>query len=313
MRNKPLSARRRGRLGKNPNHVRDGQVATAWLMSAPALVLMGLFIVLPFGMSLAYSFTNRMMLMSARNPLKLVGFSNYARVFTTELNLTALWNTVRFTLYVVPAILVLSLLLALMLNKRVKRLSWFRMFYFAPQLVSLSVVSVVWSFILSSSPDGMFNTLLGLFGVAPQEWLKSPSLAMESIAIMTVWTSVGFYMLSFLSALQFVPPELYEAAEIDGASGSRCFFHITLPMLSNTIAFVLISNVIYSLRLFTQIYMLTKGGPMNSTFSIVYLIYESGFQKNQIGYSSALAVVFFLLIMSISSIQTRMMLQRKED
>ena len=144
---------------------------------------------------------------------------------------------------------------------------------------------------------------MALFGVQPQRWLQDPDLAMPCIAIMSIWQCLGMQMIIILGGLQFIPEELYEASTIDGCSSIQQFFYVTIPMLKNTLVYVFISNTIYSLRLFTQVYVLTEGGPRGATTSLVYLMYQAGFTNNQVGYSSALAVVFFIIVLAISLIQ----------
>ncbi|MBT9777996.1 ABC transporter permease subunit [Clostridium sp. MCC353] len=287
------------------------QSASAWLMSAPALITLFIFVIIPFLMSFMYSFTNKQFVMAANNPLRFVGLENYIRVLSSGDMAAAAKNTLKYTVYVVPALTILPLLLALLLNNRLKGMTAFRVICFSPQVISMAVVSVVWAFILGSADGSMMNTIIGFFGIPPQGWLKDPSQSLFSIAVMSIWSAIGFNMIIYLSGIQFISQDIYEAAQIDGCRPVQKFFYITFPLLKNTVIFIVMTNIISSLKLFTQILVLTKGGPMKSTMSLVYLIYETGFVKMQIGVSAAQSVVFFVVVMVVSMIQSKVLL--KED
>ena len=205
-----------------------------------------------------------------------------------------------------PVVLILATLLALLVNRKAKGVTFFRMIYFSPQVVTMTVVTVIWGFFFSSTSDGLFNSILGVFGIPAQKWLQDTGLAMPSIAIMSIWQCVGMQMIIMLGGLQFIPEELYEAGTIDGANTWQQFIYITIPQLKNTLVYVFISNTIYSLKMFTQVYMLTQGGPAGSTTTLVYLMYQEGFTNNRVGYTSAMAVVFFLIVLAISLIQNKL-------
>lgn len=258
-----------------------------------------------------YSFTNKQFVMAANNPLRFVGLENYKRVLSSGDMIAAAKNTVKYTLYVVPALTILPLLLALLLNNKLKGMTVFRVICFSPQVISMAVVSVVWAFILGSSKGSMMNAIIGAFGLPPQGWLKDPGQSLFSIAIMSIWSAVGFNMIIYLSGIQFISEDIYEAAQIDGCGPVQKFFYITFPLLRNTVVFIVMTNIISSLKLFTQILVLTKGGPMKSTISLVYLIYETGFVKMQIGVSAAQSVVFFVVVMIISTIQSKVLLKEE--
>ncbi|MDD3335448.1 MAG: sugar ABC transporter permease [Eubacteriales bacterium] len=290
---------------RHASRLARSQARAAWGLSAPAITIMFLFMILPFFMSLFYSFTNRRLVVSPKNPTAFVGFDNYVKTFTNRTALQAFGNTFEYTIILVPAVLVLATLLAILVNRKAKGVTAFRMIYFSPQVVTMTVVAVIWGTFFSSTADGLFNTILGLFGAAPQRWLQDPALAMPCIAIMSIWQCVGMQMIIVLGGLQFIPEEMYEAGTIDGASTLQQFWYITIPQLKNTLVYVFISNTIYSLKMFTQVYMLTQGGPNNSTTTLVYLMYTEGFTNNRVGYTSALAVVFFLIVLVISLIQNK--------
>ena len=190
-------------------------------------------------------------------------------------------------------------------NRKAKGIALFRMIYFSPQVITMTVVAVVWAFIYSPGENGLLNSFLGLFGIEPQLWLKSSSQAMPSIAFMSVWQALGMQAVIVLGGLQYISPDLYEAGKVDGCNSIQEFFYITLPLLRNTITYVIVTNTISSLRLFTQVYVLTNGGPMGATNSIVFQMYKTGFNNNQVGYASAMAVVFCGTVLIISILQNK--------
>ena len=296
---KRSGAKRRSQLSR-------AQAKAAWGLSAPAIIIMFLFMILPFFMSVFYSFTDRRLVLNPNKPTKFVGWSNYIKTFTNKTALQAFWNTFEYTIILVPVVLILATLLALLVNRKAKGVTFFRMIYFSPQVVTMTVVTVIWGFFFSSTSDGLFNSILGVFGIPAQKWLQDTSLAMPSIAIMSIWQCVGMQMIIMLGGLQFIPEELYEAGTIDGANTWQQFVYITIPQLKNTLVYVFISNTIYSLKMFTQVYMLTQGGPAGSTTTLVYLMYQEGFTNNRVGYTSAMAVVFFLIVLAISLIQNKL-------
>lgn len=235
--------------------------------------------------------------------VEFVGLQNYFRIFTNKTARIAFFNTGVYALMVVPAILILGTVLAVFVNKKLKGVGVFRAIYFSPQVVTMTVVAVVWSFIFSPGKSGLLNSFIGLFGIPAQTWLQNSRLAMFCLAVMYIWQAIGLQMLIILGGLQYIPAELYEASYLDGCSNFQRFFYITVPMLRNTLVYVLVSVTISSLKLFTQVYVLTNGGPRNSTVSVVYYLYKAGFIDNQIGYSSAVAVVFFFIVLVISLMQ----------
>lgn len=288
---------------KRRSQMSRAQAKAAWGLSAPAIIIMFLFMILPFFMSVFYSFTDRRLVLNPNKPTKFVGWANYIKTFTNKTALQAFWNTFEYTIILVPVVLILATLLV---NRKAKGVTFFRMIYFSPQVVTMTVVTVIWGFFFSSTADGLFNLILRVFGVPAQKWLQDTTLAMPSIAIMSIWQCVGMQMIIMLGGLQFIPEELYEAGTIDGANTWQQFIYITIPQLKNTLVYVFISNTIYSLKMFTQVYMLTQGGPAGSTTTLVYLMYQEGFTNNRVGYTSAMAVVFFLIVLVISLIQNKL-------
>lgn len=225
-----------------------------------------------------------------------VGLANYARMFfEDELWPKAIRNTVYFAFVSVPLLTILALLIALLLNQKVIGLSIFRTIYYLPSVVQGVAVAILWVWLFH--PEfGPINGLLELFGLSGPAWLSSTAWAMPAIIIMSLW-GVGGSMIIFLAGLQGISQSLYDAAEIDGAGHLACFWHITIPMMTPTIFFSLLLGLIGSFQMFTQAYVMTRGGPNNATLTYVMHIYNKGFQQFHFGYASALAWVLFLIIL----------------
>ena len=272
-----------------------------WLgiaFSLPALILLFTFLILPVMLAFGYSFMNYNML----NPdgKEFTGFDNYVRLFQDAIFLTSLKNTLYFTVLVVPIQSAVALGLAILVNKKVKAASLGRVFFFSPVVTSMVVVAILWTF-LYNVDSGLINHTLNFFGIENQPFLLSADQAMNSIIFMSVWQAAGFQMMIFLAGLKEVPEELYEAAEMDGANVWQKFRNVTLPSINHVTGFVLIITTIQAFRLFIQPYVMTNGGPSDSTKTLVFMLYENGFQFRDVGYSSAIAVVFFLIVL-ISSL-----------
>ena len=290
---------------KHRSQLTRSQQRAAWGLSAPAMILLFLFMILPFFMSVFDSFTSRQLVVSAKRPTSFVGFTNYEKVFTDKVTRQSFFNTLEYTLILVPSVMVLATLLALLVNRKARGVTIFRLIYFSPQVVTMTVVTVIWSAFFSGMEDGLFNMILKSFGIPAQKWLQDPNLAMPCIAVMTRWQCLGLQMIIVLGGLQFIPEEIYEAGTIDGCTSWQELIYITIPQLKNTLVYVFISNTIYSLKMFTQVFMLTQGGPSNSTTTLVYRMYEDGFTNKRVGRTSALAVVFFLIVLVISQVQNK--------
>ncbi|MCA0990702.1 carbohydrate ABC transporter permease [Pseudalkalibacillus hwajinpoensis] len=277
-----------------------------FLFSVPALVLLFTFLILPVGLAFVYSFMEYNML----NPQgkTFTGFNNYARLFNDAIFFTALKNTLYFTVLVVPLQCAVALGLAILVNKKVKTAVIGRVFFFSPVVTSMVVVAILWTF-LYNVDSGLINSALNFFGIPDQPFLLSEGQAMNSIIFMSVWQGAGFQMMIFLAGLKEVPETLYEAADIDGANVWQKFLNVTLPSLKNVTGFVLMITTIQAFRLFVQPYIMTNGGPSDSTKTLVFMLYENGFQFRDVGYSSAIAVVFFLVVLSISLILKKVLNQ----
>ena len=222
---------------------------------------------------------------------------------------TALFNTILYVLLIVPLVGVFSLLLALLVNQKIWGVTFFRVVYFVPAITSISVTSVVWVF-LYNPEQGLINRLLQFFSFGAfghSQWLQSADTALLAIILFTLWQASGLFMVIFLGGLQDIPEHLYEAARIDGANRLQTLIFVTIPQLRNTIIYVIISSTILGFRLFTQVDVMTKGGPQDSTMTLIYHVVNEGFRNQKIGYASALTIVFFLFILIVAFIQRSVM------
>lgn len=228
-----------------------------------------------------------------------VGLANYAQMlFEDDLWPKSIRNTAYYSFVSVPLLTILALLIALLLNQKVLGLSIFRTIYYLPSVVQGVAVAILWVWLFH--PEyGPINGLLGVFGLSGPAWLSTEQWAMPAIIIMSLW-GVGGSMIIFLAGLQGIPQSLYDAAEIDGAGPLSCFWNITVPMMTPTIFFSLILGMIGSFQMFTQAYVMTRGGPNNATLTYVMHIYNKGFRQFHFGYASALAWVLFLLILLLT-------------
>jgi multiple sugar transport system permease protein len=261
------------------------------LFVAPYLVVFALMLVVPLGIGIRLALT-RSDLFGIR---AFVGLDNFARLFADPVFLQTVWNTFYFVLLTVPAMTVIGLALALVLNRQSRWAATLRAIFFASTVLSVTVVTLIWRLVLIPE-GGLAAVLAKAIGEAPVAFLSEPALAMPAIAVTTIWWGIGLPMVLFLAALQQVPRDLYEAAALDQASRARTLFSITLPSIRRTIALVVIVEIILQFQLFGQAQLMTGGGPNNSTRPIVLFIYETGWKQWQLGYAAAAAQVLFGLI-----------------
>lgn len=291
---------------------------TPYLFILPHLIFFGLFIGYPFFSGLWISFHEYDYLRPERTSF--VGLENYINLFTPG-NIkynefwNALWNTVEFVIYSVPPLVVIPLGLAVLLNTKTPGRNIFRAIYFAPWVLSVAVVGLLWWWIFQSQ-GGLINSYLVDFGVKPPRWLSSMPWAWVSIVIATVWWTIGFNMIIFLAALQDIPNSLYEASAIDGANARQAFFNITLPLLRAVLVFIIIITIIASFNLFGQPYFMTEGGPAQpsgggSTEPVMYRIYIEGFVRPFQGSAAAMSFVVATIMIAISYVNFRFFGQRK--
>lgn len=281
----------------------------AILLASPGVIWLLFYVIIPFISAVVFSFTNRTLIKNPKIGTSFIGLGNYIEMFRDKEFFQALGNNIEFTLLAVPIQCGLALFLALLLNNKLKGIGIFRTIYFAPILIPMLVVSMTWSLLFTPNAGGFINSLLSFisFGkIEPLKWLFDPKTSMLSIVIFSVWAGVGFQTVIILSGLQSVDVSLYEAASVDGARTFQKFWNITIPELRNTLIFVILSSTILSFKLFTQVLVLTQGGPLGSTNTLIYMIYDTGFIDQRLGYSSAISVVFFLIVLAISLLQQKL-------
>jgi len=295
-----ISENKKSQLMKNP-------VTAGWILAAPGALFLFIFLILPFALSFILSLTNQRLIPNPNMPTRFVGLQNYLRLFSDATFLQALINNFYFTIAVVPLQTVLALMLAILINRKKRGIYLFRTIYFSPVVITMVVVSIVW-YLLYNPDKGFINWILRRLSFGTLEsvnWLTNTKTALPSIMVLSIWQGAGFQMVIFLAGLQDIPGELYEAARVDGATRSQQFFKITLPMLRNTTLFVIISTSILSFKLFQQVWVMTKGGPQNSTITAILYLYNQGFRQLKVGYASSVAVVFFIIVLAIALIQRR--------
>ncbi len=288
----------------------SSHTAAAWLFLSPALVAIAIFFVVPVVSALIMSFTDfDIYALGNLNTVRFMGFKNYIRILETPLFWKAMQNTFYFVIVGAPLSVAVSLGAALMVNSKLARFKpFYRTVYFLPVVTSLVAVAIVWRYLYHPA-HGLLNFALSWFGIAPVDWLGNPDIAMPAIIVMAVWKNFGYNMLIFIAGLQNIPEELYEASHIDGAGGWRQFVDITIPMLAPTTVFVVMITIIGYFQLFAEPYVMTEGGPMNATTSIVLMMYEQGFRWWNMGFAAAIAFVLFVVILVFSIIQ--MVIQRR--
>lgn len=271
----------------------------AYVFTVPAMFLLVAFLVIPIVYTIRYSLFQYQIVRP--DNISFVGLKNYAKLFTDENFWLSLKNTVYFTVLVVPFQCVLALALAMLVSSRFRGVAVFRTMYFSPQLTSMVVISILWTVLYNSNPNtGLINSLLTSMGMEPINFLSNAKTAMNSIIFMSGWQGAGYQMMIFLAGLQGIPKDQYEAASVDGATKVQQFLYVTLPGLKSTIKYVVMITMIQAMKLFTQPYVMTQGGPKNSTKTLVYYIYTQGFQQGNFGYACAVAAVFFLIVVIMS-------------
>lgn len=282
----------------------------AWTFVAPALTAIALFFVLPTVAALFLSFTDFDIyaLADSRN-MRIVGIENYARLLQNPLFWGAFGQTIWFVIFGTPLSIAASLAAALLLNAQaVKLRALWRVALFAPYVTTLVATAVVWRYLLHTR-YGLINAGLGDLGLPRPDWLGDPNWAMPAILIFVIWKTFGYNMLIFLAVLQSVPQELHEAARIDGAGPWARFRHVTLPAIGPALALVSIVSMAGFFQLFAEPYVMTQGGPLDSTYSLVMLMYEQGFRWWRLGFASSVAFVLFALTLAATGVQLR--LQRR--
>lgn len=277
-----------------------------WTLLAPWIITLIVFWIYPLAYALILSFSKYKTL---TNEISFVGIENYQRAFNDASFWQALRNTTVFTIGTVPVTTAFAILLAWAVRRRSPALaSFFRASYFLPSVTSLVVIALVFTNLYSR--DGYVNGLCGMMGIPfpAGGWLLDKNTALGAIMAMDVWISTGYYMVLFLAGMEAIPRDLYEAAELAGATSWQQFWRITLPMLRSTLLFVVVINSIKSFQIFVEIYVMTKGGPLGTTSTLVYEVYKQAFeQSDMMGYASAIAYIVFVILLIVSFVQMRLL------
>lgn len=276
-----------------------------YLFILPNMILFLCFMIIPIFMTFYYSLVK----WNGMGDPVFIGLENYLFLFTDEVFLKSVWVTIVFTVATVPILMVLSLMFALLLNQKIKFREFFRSVLFIPSVISSVVVGMVFVWLFNDQL-GFINYMLQIFGYETIGWSTSPNMAMVMIVVGTLWSRVGYNMVIYLAALQGISPDYYEAATIDGANAWQKFRSITMPLLKPIHTFILITVVIYSFRSFDLIYVMTKGGPLHATTTLVMYVYDTAFKMNYFGRASASGVVLFFILLIFSLYRLR---ASKED
>lgn len=290
---------------RSPQAPRLGRYIMPYLFIAVPMLSTLVFLFIPMLVSFWWSLNDY----SGIQPPRFIGLQNYIELFTKDKYfIQSLRNTTIFVLLGMGIGPTLGLLTAVMLNQKVRFQSLFRTAYYLPVMTSLVVVSTIW--VMLYNQGGLFNTVLTKLGYTSVGWLSDPDVALVSVAIASIWQGFGFETVIFLAAMQSIPRELYEAAMMDGANGLQKFYYITLPSLRYVIAFVYIYGIIGSYQVFDQVYVMTNGGPIHSTSTVVYYLFGK-FQDLRLGYASAIAYILFAILVIFSYIELRLSRERE--
>lgn len=299
-----VHAAARPKAEKSLNRMKRSDWLWAYLMIAPTLIGLGLFYIWPVVQTIYLSFTK----WGGFGKYKWTGVDNYVLLFQDPNMWIALKNTFVYTVLAVPASIAISILIAVLLNQKIKGISFYRTLYFLPVVTMAAAVAMVWRW-LYNADYGLINYLLGLVGIEGPRWISDPAIALYAVIIVAVWSSIGYNMVIFLAGLQGIPRSYYEAAEMDGAGPVRMFFTITLPLLTPSIFFVSITSLIGAFQVFDLIYLMIGklGNPATeATQTVAYLFFTNGFESGNGGYAAAVAVVLLVLILIVTAVQMKM-------
>ena len=283
-----------------------------YLFISPALLLLMLFSLIPIVVAFFISFTDISLVgLADWSQINFVGLSNYKEILTDPVFLKSIGNTLFYVVIGVPLVIACSLGIAVMINFGENKIfQFFRLIFYTPSITNVVAVAVVWSYLYNPS-FGFLNYLLSLIHVSPVPWLQDPTIAKISLIVLALWRAIGTNMIIFLAALQGIPKEYYEAASLDGANRRQQLFQITIPMLKFATFFVTITTMIGWLQFFEEPFIMTNGGPLDSTTSVALFIYRNGFQFSKFGYAAAGSFILFIAIIIVTLIQFR--IQRKSD
>lgn len=268
-----------------------------YLFLLPAAVVLVIFFFIPFFQTFLLSFLDY-----SHNIYKpeFIGLENYINLFKNPIFYKVLWNTFIYLFVAVPILAIVPLFLAILINQKIKGVTLYKILIYLPVIVSIVVAAIAFKWLYAD--QGILNYLVTRLGMASIGWLTDPNYALYSVIIVTIWKGIGYYMIIYLAALMSVPKELYEACDIDGANFFTKHLTVTVPHIMPTIALVTTISAISAMKVFAEIYVMTKGGPLNSSKTIVYYIYERAFENLDLGFASAMAVVLLIIVMIFSLI-----------
>lgn len=268
-----------------------------YLFLLPAAIILIVFFFIPFFQTITLSFQDYST--NIYNPTY-VGLQNYIKLMQSPIFYQVLLNTFLYLFIAVPILAIVPLFLAVLVNQQIKGITLYKILIYLPVIVSIVVAAIAFKWLYAD--QGILNYAIGKMGFAPIGWLTDTHFALISVIIVTIWKGIGYYMMIYLAGLMSVPKELYEACEIDGANAFRKHLTVTIPHIMPTIALVSTISAISAMKVFAEIYVMTKGGPLNSSKTIVYYIYERAFENLDLGYASAMAVVLLIIVMIFSLI-----------
>ncbi|MEX0588688.1 MAG: sugar ABC transporter permease [Cyanobium sp.] len=279
-----------------------GRIATAWYFLLPGMVLLAISVLIPAAMALVMSFSQAGLDVS--EPLQFVGLANVRRLLADPMFFRVTGTTFIYLVGVVPPIVIGALALAVLVNRKLPGIHWFRGAFYTPVLVSIVVAAIAFRWIYAE--NGLINGWLGALlpnSFQPIGFLTSPLLALPSVMLVTLWKGLGYYMVIFLAGLQGISPELYEAAALDGSEGLRKHLDITLPLLRPYITLVAVISAIAATKVFEEVYLMTQGGPADSTRTLVYYVYDQAFAELEISYACTIGLALFLIVLLLSLVR----------
>jgi putative chitobiose transport system permease protein len=275
---------------------------TPYLFLLPALIILGIAVFYPAFQAFSLSFTQYDL--DLTQAPQWVGLKNFQRLAQDQVFWQTLTNSFCYLIGVVPVLVMAPLALAILVNQKLRGMAFFRMAYYTPVIISMVVAGIAWKALYAN--DGILNQLLKIIGFSEGiPWLTSPQLALWSVMVVTIWKGLGYYMVIYLAGLQGIPAELYEAAAIDGSDGWQKHWDITLPLMRPYLLLVAVISSISAMKVFEEVYIMTQGGPLNHSKTVVYYVYERAFQDLEINYASAIGLVLFIFILILSLINLR--------
>lgn len=291
----------------SPNWILIQQRLTPYLFLLPALIILGLTVFYPALQAFYLSFTNYQ---DISQPPNWVGFANFVRLGKDVVFWQTLQNTCLYLIGVVPILVIAPLGLAILVNQKLRGMNWFRAAYYTPVVISMVVAGIAWKWLYAE--NGLLNQVLKISGIFPDgiPWLTSPAkilgivpISLASVMAVTIWKGLGYYMVIYLAGLQSIPLDIYEAASIDGSDGFRKHWDITIPLMGPYLALVAVISAISATKVFEEVYIMTQGGPLNSSKTVVYYLYEQAFSNLEISYACTIGLVLFLIILVLSALR----------